>query len=134
MIASSFINCSAYLIWCSSLSFVSKSNYSLVDLNFICKITNSFKESIFIIDLIFRQMNNFSLNGNILKPVSYNLFWNHFNNSVLIFSRYKISNMFNLIIISIVFFYRNFDSFLDIIHVSMEMWNVLNISYRLWNI
>jgi hypothetical protein len=74
------------------------------------------------------------LNGDILESIPDNLFRDHFNDGVLILSGYEISDMLNFIVVSIVLFDRNFNSFLDIVHVSVELRNVLNVPNWFWNV
>ena len=42
--------------------------------------------------------------------------------------------MFNLIIVSVVFLNWDLDSFFHIVHIAVEMWDVLNVSDGLWDV
>lgn len=74
------------------------------------------------------------LNGDILESIPDDLFRDHFNDGVLILSGHEISDMLNFIVVSVVLFDRNFNSFLDIVHVSVELRNVLNVPNWFWNV
>lgn len=110
-------------------------------MNSVGEFSNSFEETVLIVELIFGKMHNFSklkkmlpLNGDILESIPNDLFRDHFDDGVLILSGHEISDMLNFIVVSIVLFDRNFDSFLDIVHESVELRNVLNVANWLWNV
>ena len=42
--------------------------------------------------------------------------------------------MLHLIVVSVILFDWNLDSFLNVVHVSVEVWDVLNVAHGLWNV
>ena len=42
--------------------------------------------------------------------------------------------MLHLIVVSVILFDWNLDSFLNVVHVSVEVWAVLNVAHGLWNV
>lgn len=74
------------------------------------------------------------LNGDIFEPIPDDLLRDHFNDGVLILSGHEISDMLNFIVVSIVLFDRNFNSFFNIVHVSVELRNILNVPNWFWNV
>jgi len=83
--------------------------------------------------MVLQYDNQLPLNGQILKPVPDNLLRNHLDNSVFILPGHKIGNMLNLIIVGVVFLDRKFDPFLNVVRVSVQVWDVLDVSNRFGN-
>jgi hypothetical protein len=73
-------------------------------------------------------------NRDILEPVPNNFFRDHLNYRLFVLPGHKVRHVLDFKVVSVILFDWDFYSFLDVVHVSVEVRNVLDVAYGLWNV